>query len=143
MLHREGKQKGYGIVNSADRIMRIQISEAAPRIMGYFIARSQGRPVDAPLETIPEYTGDPAQASPLIESLRTHRLQLHENAEQHVASARIESPNCLHYGTTAHIAALRCYLTVIYGNFLEVPDALIPEQLNYRNLWSASACCGE
>ena len=42
-----------------------------------------------------------------------------------------------------NIAALRCYLTVVYGNFLDVPEALLADQINYRNLWSTSARCGE
>lgn len=124
-------------------MMRIQISEAAPRVMNYFIARSQGRPADMPLAAIPDYAGDPALASPLIDALRARRLQIHTDAEHRIASARIESPACTHYAATAHVAALRCYLTVIYGNFLDVPEALICEQLNYRNLWSTAARCGE
>ena len=124
--------------------MRIQISEAAPRVMNYFLALSQGIPADTALHAMTDYTGAPAQASPLIETLRAHhRLQTHEDAQCRVASARIESPDCLHYGTTVNIAALRCYLTVVYGNFLDVPEALLSDQINYRNLWSTSACCGE
>ena len=124
--------------------MRIQISEAAPRVMNYFLARSQGVPTDIAIHAMTDYTGTPAQASPLIETLRTHhRLQTNEDAECRIASARIESPACLHYGTTVNIAALRCYLTVVYGNFLDVPEALLAEQINYRNLWSTSARCGE
>ena len=118
--------------------MRIQISEAAPRVMNYFLARSQGIPADTALHAMTDYT------SPLIETLRAHhRLQTHEDAQCRIASARIESPTCLHYGTTVNIAALRCYLTVVYGNFLEVPEALLSDQINYRNLWSTSARCGE
>ena len=87
--------------------MRIQISEAAPRVMNYFLARSQGIPADMAIYAMTDYTGTPAQASPLIETLRTHhRLQTHEGAECRIASARIESPACLHYGTTVNIAAL-------------------------------------
>ena len=124
--------------------MRIQISEAAPRVMNYFLARSQGIPADMAIYAMTDYTGTPAQASPLIETLQTHhRLQTHEGAECRIASARIESPACLHYGTTVNIAALRCYLTVVYGNFLDVPEALLADQINYRNLWSTSARCGE
>ena len=126
--------------------MRIQVSEAAPRVIDYFTACSQGLCFDATADAIPAYTADPALAAPIISALRLRNLNMHEDEERQAGIASIDlSPyqHCQHYGKTALIAALRCHLTVAYGNFLEVPDELIDDQLNYRNLWSSSARCAE
>ena len=126
--------------------MRIQVSEAAPRVIDYFTARSQGLCFDATADAVPAYTADPALAAPIVSALRLRNLNMHEDEERQVGIASIDLPpcqHCQHYGKTALIAALRCHLTVAYGNFLEVPDELIDDQLNYRNLWSSSARCAE
>ena len=126
--------------------MRIQISEASPAAINYFSALSQGlwlTPGGATQLASIDYTGDPALAAPLIAALETKGLVLQEDSERQAWTASIDTPARVFHGPTAHIAALRCHLAVVYGDFLDLPEALIPDQLNYRNLWSQSARCGE
>lgn len=126
--------------------MRIQISEASPAAINYFTALSQGLPAtlgDATQLASIDYTDDSALVTPLIVALETKGLVLQEDGERQAWTASIDTPARVFHGPTARIAALRCHLAVVYGDFLDLPEALIPDQLDYRNLWSQSARCGE
>ncbi len=153
--------------------MRIQVSEAADIVINYFTARSEGlcvgiahdataapskrlfvRGKDCPTDCVPpgetvdatqtvDYTGNPVQAAPILARLRARNLALHESIERGVWIAAIDAPACMHYGRTALLAALRCHLAATYGEYLDVPDALLADQLDYRNLWSTAAQCAE
>ena len=126
--------------------MRIQISEASPAAINYFTALSQGlavTPGSTPQRASIDYIGDPALAAPLIAALQARGLVLQQDGERQAWTASIDTPARVFHGPTAHLAALRCHLAVVYGDFLDLPEALIPDQLDYRNLWSQSARCAE
>ena len=128
--------------------MRIQISEASPAAINYFtaLALSQGlavTPGNALQRASIDYVGDPALAAPLIAALQARGLVLQQDGERQAWTASIDTPARGFHGPTAHLAALRCHLAAVFGDFLDLPEALIPDQLNYRNLWSQSARCGE
>ena len=128
--------------------MRIQISEASPAAINYFtaLALSQGlaaTPGSASHQASIDYVGDPALAAPLIAALQARGLVLQQDGERQAWTASIDTPARGFHGPTAHLAALRCHLAAVFGDFLDLPEALIPDQLDYRNLWSQSARCAE
>ena len=126
--------------------MRIQVSEASPAAINYFTALSQGlavTPGNALQRASIDYVGDPARAAPLIAALQARGLVLQQDGERQAWTASIDTPARVFHGPTAQLAALRCHLAVVFGDFLDLPEALIPDQLDYRNLWSQSARCAE
>ena len=112
----------------------------------YFTALSQGlavTPGNALQRASIDYVGDPARAAPLIAALQARGLVLQQDGERQAWTASIDTPARVFHGPTSHLAALRCHLAVVFGDFLDLPEALIPDQLDYRNLWSQSARCAE
>ena len=121
--------------------MRIHLSEASPAAINHFTAQSLG--LAHSTEAAPDYAGDPQLAAPIIEQLQARHLVLQEDEDRHTWIATLDNPPRVFHGQTAHIAALRCHLAVTCGDFLDLPETLIPAQLDYRNLWSTAARCGE
>ena len=140
----------YFVAQSEGLCVAIAADTAAPRNTRLFIHGKDGRAAgaspsdkaDAAIRAI-DYTGNPAQAAPILARLRVRNLTLHEDTERGLWIASIDVPASMHYGRTALIAALRCHLSATYGEYLDVPEALLADQLDYRNLWSTAARCAE
>lgn len=117
--------------------MKIHISEASNAVLNHFTALSlHADPVLA-------YTDSPELAAGIAACLSGNGLTLCEDAEQGFTLASMAAPRCSFVERNPRAALLRCYLTVVYGDFLELPEHLVADQLNYRNLWSSSPRCGE
>lgn len=117
--------------------MKIHISEASNAVLNHFTALSlHADPVVA-------YTDNSELAAGIAARLSGNGLTMCEDAEQGFTLASMAAPRCSFVERNPRVALLRCYLAVVYGDFLELPEHLVADQLNYRNLWSSSPRCGE
>ncbi len=117
--------------------MKIHIAEASNAVLNHFTALS----LDA--DPVMAYTDNPELAAGIAARLNGHGLTMCEDVETGFTSVTIVSPCHCFIERNPRVALLRCYLAAVYGDFLELPEHLVADQLNYRNLWSSSPRCGE
>lgn len=117
--------------------MKIHISEASNAVLNHFTARS----LDADPDAV--YTDSPGRVGELLARLSGCGLTMYEDVETGFTSVTIVSPRHCFIERNPRVALLRCYLAAVYGDFLELPEHLVADQINYRNLWSSSPRCGE
>lgn len=108
--------------------MRIHIDEASPGVLEQLAAR--------------HLDGD-ASNDALLTRLQTHRPILQQDEARAAWTLVIAAPDRRFDGLTARIALLRACLSCACGDYFELDDAWIDDQLNYRALWSTGARCAE
>lgn len=109
--------------------MRIHIDEASPGVLEHLAARHLG--------------AGTASNDALLTRLQTRRPFLQQDEERAAWTVMITAPDRRFDGQTARIALLRACLSCACGDYFELDEAWVADQLNYRALWSTGARCAE
>ncbi|SDH09501.1 hypothetical protein [Propionivibrio dicarboxylicus] len=109
--------------------MRIHIDEASPGVLEHLAARHLGACA--------------ASDDALLAKLATHYPVLQQDEERATWTVAIAAPTRSFTGQTERAALLRACLSRCCGDFFELDEDWIADQLNYRTLWSNAARCAE